>query len=911
MEKLNASSANLLTLVSAPAGFGKTTLVSDWMRDAKQGAAWLALEEDDNDVIRFLTYVVAALRNAGDVDLGESVLALLQSPQPAPLPLLLSALAQEFSSPVSGRVIVLDDYHVISAKAVHEAVIFLLEHVPGLRWVIITRADPPLPLARLRARRQLLEVRAVDLRFSLQESTLLLNSVMQLALSAESVQELDNRTEGWVTGLHLAGLALQNAADHAAFVHEFSGSHRYVVDYLVDEVLDRLAPQTQGFLLQTSILDRFCAGLCDSIVEGGIPGTGGGGDNKTETPHVAAQEMLEAIENANLFLMALDDERCWYRYHHLFGDLLRQRLRRQRRWDEAVLHRRAAYWFAEKGLVEEAVRHAMAAADFGYAADLLEQRNEVLWTQGGFAVLQHWLSMLPEDVTRQRPRLLLAHAWADFLTDSSLTLVDARLRAAELAIQQMEAAGNGAGQAKTVALTIEDARELQGIVAAVRAAQYSKEEAIAETIAYAQQALACLPAQNERWRSVALLCLGFAYEMDGAVRSAVQTLEEAIHLCYRVGNDYAATVGSMALARTHLVHGRLQAAAAIYRDTLARAQRQGMGQLPITAQAHVNLGRIYYEWNELDIAAQQLWQGVERMQGQGGSWLQFEVFVLLARLEQARGGRSEALAMLQRAEEAARAIPFGWTPAATTAAMVRARLALGVIEGASAWLAQVQPAVGDSMNRVREAEHLIAARVFLALNRADEALTLLDHVAEAAEGGERWKIVVEARILAAQALHTLGQEAAAYGRLQSALALAEAEGYVRSFLDEGDAVHGMLTHFLSSEMSMRFSQYAERLTAAFDGHQPGTAATAVQQTTVKAPIEQRQPQQATFIEPLSARELELLRLVGAGYSNQEIADKLVITLGTVKSHLNHIFDKLGVQGRVRAINLARELALIE
>ena len=322
-----------------------------------------------------------------------------------------------------------------------------------------------------------------------------------------------------------------------------------------------------------------------------------------------------------------------------------------------------------------------------------------------------------------------------------------------------------------------------------------------------------------------------------------------------------------------------------------------MGKLPITAQAHVNLGRIYYEWNKLEAAAEQLWLGVERMHGQGGSWLQFEVFLLLARLEQARGRADEALALLQRAEQAASAIPFGWTRAATTAAMVRARLALGDTGGASAWLADVRPSAGDHLNRVREAEHLIAVRVLLALGRADEALALSAYAVKTAGDAERWKAVVDANLLAAQALAVQGQEAQACTSLRRALALAESQGYVRTFVDEGQVVYGLLAHSRSRDEDARLQEYRAQLLAAFGKDGAGNA--------------ERPAQPGGLVEPLSARELELLQLVGAGYSNQEIADELVITLGTVKSHLNHIFGKLGVEGRVRAVNRARELALIE
>jgi LuxR family transcriptional regulator, maltose regulon positive regulatory protein len=898
MEKLNGDSALRLTLISAPAGFGKTTLVSEWMAQTQQDAGWLALDEDDNDIVRFLTYVVTALCGTPEQGAGESVLALLQAPQMAPLRSILGILAQELSARSVRRMLVLDDYHVISSGTVHEAVAFLLEHVPEVRWTIITRSDPPLPLARLRARRQLLEVRAADLRFTLQETREFLGSVMHLALSTDSIQELDRRTEGWVTGLHLAGLALQGSSDQAAFVHEFSGSHRYIVDYLVDEVLNRLPQNLQAFLLQTSILERFCADLCAAVVGEEDGGTAQAPDAST----ASAQELLEVIENANLFLIALDDVRCWYRYHHLFGDLLRQRLHRQHRWDAALLQQRAANWFARQGLVEEAVRYAVAAKDFAYAADLLEQHSEALWSQGGFAVLQHWLAALPDGIKQDRPRLLLAHAWADFLTDSPLTLVEARLGEAELAILRLEATGP---------LMVESARALQGVAATIRAAQQSKEEAAPATIAYAQHALALLPAQNERWRSVALLLLGFAYEMDGAVRPAIATLEEAIQLCHRIGNEYSATVGSMALARTQIAHGQLRTADAIYRESLAQAQRRGMDKLPITAQAHVNLGRLYYERNELQAAAQQLWLGVERMQGQGGSWIHFEAFLLLARLEQARGHTDEALALLQRAEQAASAIPFGWTRAATAAAMVRARLALGDTEGASAWLAEARPAVGDHLNRVREAEHLIAVQVLLALGRTDEALALAAYAVKTAEEAERWRTVVEASLLAAQALSAQGQQARAVAWLQRALEVAEPQEYVRTFVDEGQVIYELMVHSRGNNERAQIEEYRTQLIAAFGGRMAESAGRTTQQaSSAKALQVVPSAQGASLVEPLSARELELLQLVGAGYSNQEIADQLVITVGTVKSHLNHIFAKLGVEGRVRAANRARELALI-
>ena len=519
--------------------------------------------------------------------------------------------------------------------------------------------------------------------------------------------------------------------------------------------------------------------------------------------------MLEAIENANLFLIALDDVRCWYRYHHLFGAPAAAAAAPPTQLGRGCCTGGRRTGSQSKGWWKKRCAMQWQAKDFAQAADLLEQRNEALWTQGGFALLQHWLSILPDNVKRQSSAPAAGACLGRLPDRFGPAQVEARLREAELAI------------APAAAVTGEPPGGTAGHLGhhSGRAAEQGGGDC-GITIAYSQQALAYLPPHSERWRSVALLCLGFAYEMDGAVHAAIQTLEDAIQLCRAIGNDYSAMVGSMALARTHLVHGQLRAAEAIYRQALDRAERQGMGKLPMTAQAHVNLGRIYYEWNDCDRAAQRFWLGIERMQGQGGSWLQFEVFVLLARLEQARGRRGEAVALLQRAEEVAQTIPFEWTRAATAAAMVRARLALGEMEGASAWLARVKPVVGDSLNRVREAEHLIAVRVLLALGRADEALVLLAYVAETAATAERWKVVVETKVLAACALHCQGQQVEAHGLLQSALVLAEPEGYVRTFVDEGKAVQEMLVSLRTTEEDLRLQEYLGRLIAAFGSMEP-------------------------------------------------------------------------------------------
>ena len=901
--QFNARGLRPLTLIAAPAGFGKSTLVSAWIAQREACVAWLALDEDDNDIGRFLTYLLAALRTVGPVDLGAGVLALLQSPQTPPLRALLATLAHELSANLPACVLVLDDYHVINAQPIHDTLIFLLEHVPALRWIITTRADPPLPLGRLRARGQLLELRSADLRFTPAETAQFFNEVMQIVLPPEAVQKLAAHTEGWVTGLQLAALAMQNSPDRAAFIRDFSGSHRYVADYLADEVLSQLPAATQHFLLHTSILERMCAELCAAILcEEGEETLA---SQSFLLAHTPTQPILEELERTNLFLIPLDGERRWYRYHQLFADLLQQRLQRRHPQLASELHRRAARWFAQHGLIEDAIRHTITGQDFAQAADLLEQHHETFWMQGRFVTLQHWLAALPDAVKQPRPRLLLALAWTHFLTDSPAATLNALLQAAETAIVAADAT-RGMQQSPTTT-------ELLGVLAAIRAAHHSKQEDIASIIAAAQQALADLPPTIGSWRSVALMCLGFAYQMNGSVRAAERTLDEAIQLCQDAGNHYSAVVGTMSLARSRMMQGRLHAAAATYTQGLAQAAQKGMQQLSAIAQAHINLGRLHYEWNELALAEQQLQTGLAQLQGQVGSWVQFEGYILLARVKQTQGDVANAFVLLNQAEQVAQTIPFQWTKGVTAAFLAYARLRLGHAEEAYHWLAQVPTPLTDDLNRVREGTYLIAARVLLAQDRAAEALPLFVRITQAAATAGRMKVVVESCVLEALAHHALADHGAAWAALYKALTLAAPEGYIRTFVDEGEMIWQIiyapsgLPRFTIHDSNLH--AYADRILAACGELGPFTNDRGVPPPLVPA-IVNRKSQIAKLIEPLSDRELELLHLMAAGFSNQEIADRLFITLGTVKSHANHIFGKLGVQGRVKAINRARELALI-
>ncbi|MFN8442862.1 MAG: LuxR C-terminal-related transcriptional regulator [Caldilineaceae bacterium] len=882
--RLNHEELRPLTLIAAPAGFGKTTLVAEWMAQNKQPVAWLSLEDDDNEVGRFLTYLVAALRTLTNNDLGQDALAMLQSPQPPPVRSILHTLAHELIRDLPPSVLVLDDYHVINAQPIHNAVLFLLEHVPILRWIINTRVDPALPLGRLRARQQLLELRAADLRFSEGETSQLLNEIMQLALTVQSVQELHAKTEGWIAGLQLASLAMQGNPARSDFIHDFYGSHRYIADYLADEVLNHLPDHLQEFLLHTSILERMCAELCNAV-------------NEDQT--LPAQTLLEELERANLFLIPLDGDRHWYRYHHLFADLLRQRLQHRQPQRVAELHRRAATWLAANGFLDDAIRHLIAGKALPQAADLLEQNHETLWMQGRVATLHHWLSFLPAELLADRPRLLLAQVWTHVLSDADATVITALFQQIEAALAH--AASTQAAEAQ------KNIRELRGVLAAIRAVYHSKHEESAAVIANAEQALADLPASIGSWRSIALMCLGFAHEMKGDVNAAETTFVEAIRLCQRIGNHYSAFVTARSLARTYLTQGKLHLAAATYRDALDQATQHGIGQLPHTAHVHINLGRLHYEWNDLEAAAAQLQMGIERHQDQAVNWIQIEAYLLLARVRWVQGEVATAEALIGQAEQLAQTSKFEWIKVATASSLVTIRLLFGQDEGGEQWLVQAQPQWTDELNRISEGEHLSAARVLIHQHRTAEALSFLVHITQEAERSGRMKAVVESGVLAALAYQLQGERQSAKETLLKVLILAELEGYLRTFVDEGEAMRQLLIECATwlglhpnTAQNHKLLLYVDKVLTAFP------------QAVIQASegLSTQKSKTQPLVEPLSDRELELLHLMAAGLSNQEIAERLIITLGTVKSHANHIFGKLGVQGRVKAINQARELALI-
>ncbi len=864
LEKLNEGLRLSLrvTLVSAPAGYGKTTLLSDWAHHCQQAVAWLALDEDDSDPARFLAYLVTALRQIGVVaeDTGLTRLATLQ---PFSAQAVLLILIHEIETAGRVFVLVLDDYHLIQASPVHDALTYLLDHQPPqMHLVIASRADPPLPLARLRGRGQLVELRQSDLRFTPDETIAFLNQVMGLRLEAGDVTVLASRTEGWIAGLQLAATSLQARGDAHRFIQDFKGSNRYILDYLLEEVLQRQPQSVQAFLLQTSILDRLTGSLCDAVIE-----QGGG------------QAMLEGLEHANLFIVPLDDERTWYRYHRLFADLLQKRLGETHPELVPSLHSRASAWHEQNGLTAEAIDHALAAKDFDRAAQLMERIAEATLMRSESLTLLKWINALPDAHVRARPSLCVYHAWLLLLGGSSLEAVEARLQPLE-------------GPPAPLALP------LQAMVANYRGE-------VARAIELSQRALEQLPEAEALMRGLAVLNLAAAYHTQGDLTASQRVLQEAALGSHQTGNVMFAVAAVCHRAELCRREGKLRQARSLYQQALDLATDKSVGRLPIAGRALIGLGELAREWNELDTAAHYIFEGIEL----AGRWAQagtLEAYLTLARIRQAQGdwgGVHEALQAMRQIAVEFKATEVDDRVVDLAEAWMRIMQGDGsgqALDGPRGWAERyglsgnVDPLVLEksddlTFRRLRKYEYPVAARLRLAEGRPAQAIALLESALPIAEQVNRVGLVIEYEILIALAAQALGQSEKVLSALGRALALAEPEGYVRIFVDEGRAVARLLYEAASRGIK---PEYTGRLLAAFPTAGPPA------------------PKQAGLVEPLSERELEVLRLIAEGLSNEEAAQRLVLSLPTIKWHASNIYGKLGVKSRTEAVARAKALGIL-
>lgn len=864
LERLNAGLDRKLTLISAPAGFGKTTLVSEWVGSLRsdaakkdrsvRGTAWFSLDENDNDPARFLSYLVAALQTI-EASIGPGVLSAFQSPQPPLAEAVLTSLINDMAI-LPGRIIlVLDDYHLIKAGSIHEAITFLLDHLPPQMHVVIaTREDPHLPLARLRVRGQLTEMRVTDLRFTSSEAAEFLNRVMGLSLSEKDIAALEARTEGWIAGLQLAALSMQGHKDAAGFIKSFTGSHRFVMDYLVEEVLEQQPASVQTFLLRTSILDRLCGPLCDAVVL---------------EPSVSGQETLEDLDRANLFIVPLDNERHWYRYHHLFADLLWQRLRQgvssspgDEGPDVAELHSRASQWYEDNGLELEAFHHAAAANDMDRAERLIEGKGMPLHFRGAMVPVLHWLASLPASILDARPSLWVTYASA-LMISGRPSGVEQKLQAAEAALQGAEADDR--------------TRDLEGHIAALRALVAATQNRLETIIVQSHRALQLLRPDNLPVRTMTMLTLGLAYQLQGDRAAASRAYTEVISIGQASGNMMFAVAAASSLGRIQEADNQLRLAAETYRHILHMV---GDPAHMAAGEAQRGLTHIFYEWNDLDAAEQYGQQSIQSVR-QLECDIPVACEVLLARLKLARGDAAAAAAMLATAAESARQHNYVNQMPEIAAAQVLVLLHQGNL-AAAAHLAQTHDLPTGQ------------ARVHLARGDPSAALAVLEPLRNQVEAAGCAAEQLKVMVLQAVAHYAHGEKDEAVQLLADALALAEPEGLVRTFLDEGLPMGRLL-----SEAAARgiMPDYVATLLAAFGAE-------------ARKKEKPSSPPAQPLIEPLSQRELEVLQLIAQGLSNREIGERLCLALSTVKGHSRIIFDKLQVQRRTEAVARARELGLL-
>ncbi|GHO71243.1 helix-turn-helix transcriptional regulator [Ktedonobacter sp. SOSP1-52] len=865
VEHLQRGASSPLTLISAPAGFGKTTLLAQWQASTHAPVAWLSLEPEDNEPIRFFTYLLAALQTL-DPHFGGRTRALLSLPQPVEPETVLAWFTHDLITwQREDVVLVLDDYHVITTQPIHHMLAHLVEHLSHqLHLFLVTRSDPPLPLARLRARGQLAEIRAAELRFGVDEAGIFLTEVMGLHLSQEEVTILQTRTEGWIAGLQLTALSLQGRADISSFLPTFTGNHRFVLDYLSEEVLSQQSDEVQTFLLQTSILERLTASLCDAV-----------------TGYEESQTILETLDRANLFVVALDDVRGWYRYHHLFANLLRSRLQQSEPHLLPELHRRASRWYEEHDVILEAVHHAILALDLDRTIRLIEEHRHSLALHDQARTVMNWLHTFPDELIRRHPSLCLSQGL--------LLMLTGQLPEALIRLQVAEQAASSIPEEHAAQTFLHQVAALQAYILFIQGDLES-------SVALAEQALDHLDHCPVEVQASTRLIAAHRVLLSGQVRQVEEQHIAHLVSALSTGNDQSAIEVLWNLTRI-LLHarqlrllGRLRQAATVY-EQLDQVQGEYEEAL-ISPGSSFGLGELYYEWNDLDMAERLLERGKEalnKLQTLEASAIT-QGYATLALLHQARNKPTHALACVEELVRLAEARQFA-SAQLNSAAAVRARLALmqGNLTEAVRWAEASGLPDSDDLRYSREQEYLTFARVRIAQGRLDpagpflaEALRLLERLRADAEAKARVGSLLQILVLQALALFTRSaHKTQALAMLERALALVGQEGYIRLFVDEGELMVALLHQ------------------AYVRGIAPGTV-----ETILLACGEQAQASPShTFqlVEPLTERELTVFRLLVRGLSNAEIAQELIIAVGTVKRHINSIYGKLGVQSRTQAI----------
>ncbi len=881
IDELNRGMARRVVLLSAQAGSGKTTLLGDWVTRTHHSVAWFSLDGNDNDLTRFFSYVISALQTI-QPRLGQAALDMVRSPELVPIESILAALLNEISSSPRGFSLVLDDYHVITDPAIHRALAFLIDRLPTqMHLIISSRADPPLPLARLRAYGQLVELRADDLRFTLEEAAAFFGHIMDLKLTPEDVAALEQYAEGWIAGLQLAALSMQGCEDIPAFIEQFTGNHRYLVDYLAEEVLQRQPEDIQRFMMHTSILERLSDPLCQAV-----------------TGRADSQVVLEALDQANLFVVPLDDRRRWYRYHHLFADFLRDRMQKIEPDQPPLLHRRAAQWYENNGLTDEAVTHLLMAADSLEAVRLIERSVPSLMDQRRASRLSSWLDELPDALVRSRPTLCLLHGWALVYSRQldRFDLVAERLREAENVLEMASAFDRKAASAR-----LPDPEQIN-ILATLRATAARIQGDVSHTLELSRNALErALPA-DPTLRGALALHLGEAHRLTGDLTTAARVFSEASALNRLAGNLPAALIAACQLGQVQMTQGHLNQALRTFRQALRLALEEtnpAQLALPVVGLIHAGISAILREWNDLEAAAFHATESIRLVESGEDVPLMMISYLAWAQVQLARHDLDGAAASYERAEWLAQT---GQVPQRLVAQLGahRARLwiASGDLAAADRWAQNYRLSAEKAPDHGGAFGPLTLARLLIARQELTEAGQILEQVGRAAQADSRLGDLIESLVLRVVRFHAQRDFAHALRALEQALELAEPEGFTRVFVDGGSPIASLLRTVAQRGAAPSYVRKLLSVLAGAGGAPFGSVTQTATSQNLLLPV------------PLSERELEILRLIAAGLSNQEIAEKLVVTLETIKWHVKNVYRKLDVGSRTQALARSKELQLL-
>jgi LuxR family maltose regulon positive regulatory protein len=872
-EKLNEGVKRKLIVISAPAGSGKTTLLSDWISQFKISTAWYSIDKRDNDPVEFLSIVIAGIQTINK-DVGKSSLELLESQQSINTEYIVELLINDILTVERDFILVLDDFHLISSNEIFKIVTYILDNLPQqLHIAISTRSDPPLPIARLRSRNELIEIRSSDLNFTVNDISAFFNKKLKLGLSIDDLYLLEAKTEGWIAGLQLTALSMQGRTNMSAYIRMIAGGNRYIMDYLIEEVLHVQSDEIKEFLLNTSVLNKLSGPLCDAVLQ-----------------RNNSQLLLESLEKNNMFIVPLDNERKWFRYHHLFADLLRKQLFQTQSEIISETHRQASKWYEQNYLEDEAVDHALAAKDFERVVNLIMKQADTIWKRGDHAKFRLWFEDLPNDLILSKPQLSILNA-ESLLTQWMIDPAEQSLQVAEQALNTNIQQNTGTSVTERDQLSHSDKMMLRGRVAANRALIASYREDVPGIIKHSNRALECLPEEELTWRSTVAITLGDANYIKGDLITANRLQLEALEICKESGNPFLLLITNANLAVTLRQQGQLKQTLEICQQQVLLARKNMMSQTVVVGWFLAIMGEVLAELNDLEEAINHARKGVEITKRCGDVAMLCKSYLCLIRILYSIGNMAVAEENIQILKNISRE-SYVTTNIKSMIEAWQARiwLAQDKLDVASEWVHNRKLDMHEEKLVLHEDENKVVARIYLSQYQFDEASKLLNHMIKEAETGGRINSMVEMLVIQALVLKNQGNTNEAIVTLEKALSMAEPFGFIRIFVDEGPPLVDLLTEILDSKTNVS-QVYVKKLLSAI---------------SLSKLIKKDDP----MIDPLSNRELDTLKLIAENLSNQEIADKLFISLNTVKTHVRNILEKLYVANRSSAVIKAKELGII-